>query len=163
MSKRFNLKRLLRLHRDQDGAASIEFILSFPILLIATVMVFDIAFGVQKFSTLNHAANDAARFASARAADNLFPVTTNEITAFARSQLVGLIGVAPTITITVVPPAIYDSDVDPSPFMTGATISVVISQRHDFLLGGFVPNFMLGGNPEAASLNLSTRADMLVI
>ena len=105
MLGRFNLKRLRRLNSNQDGAASVEFILSFPILLIATLIVFDIGFGVQKFSTLNHAANDAARFASARAVDNLFPVTEAEITAFARTQLVGLIGDPPTITITVTPPA----------------------------------------------------------
>ncbi len=162
MLGRFNLKRLRRLNSNQDGAASVEFILSFPILLIATLIVFDIGFGVQKFSTLNHAANDAARFASARAVDNLFPVTEAEITAFARSQLVGLIGDPPTITITVTPPA-SGPDETGNPFISGATISIVIAQDHDFLLGGFVPGFMLGGAPDAASLNLVARADMLVI
>lgn len=156
------ISRLLRLRRNEDGAASVEFILAFPILVIATLIVFDVALGMQKFSTLAHAANDTARFASARALDNLAPVTETEITAFARTQLVGLWGNAATIVINVTPPA-SGPDASGNDFISGATISIVISQQHDFLLGGFVPEFMLGGAPDAASLNLVARADLLVI
>lgn len=138
--------------RDDSGSAAIEFVLSFPIVVLATLIVFDVGGVVQESSTLSAAAREAVRFGSARASNSVIPATTAEIEAVANDILLNYTDYVVTVIIT--PPAYYDASIHPDPFLSGGVLTVEITRNHDFLLGGFIG---------AAPVELSGRADMLII
>lgn len=53
-----------KIKKDEEGAAAIEFALSFPILLLITAFIFDTGYAMFTLSSLNNAAADAARMGS---------------------------------------------------------------------------------------------------
>ena len=116
------LRDFIKLWRDsalaanQRGAALIEFVLTFPILVFATLVVFDIGRSAFTILTLNGAAADAARYASVRGTLTLNPATTQDITNFALERAISVGPGALDVTVTW----------DPSPF-PGAEVEVVIT------------------------------------
>ncbi len=116
------LRKFIRLWQDsalatnQRGAALIEFVLTFPILVFATLMVFDIGRSFFTILTLNGAAADAARYASVHGSLSLSPATNQRITDVALDRA---FGVGPGVLDVVV-------TWDPSP-MPGAEVEVEIT------------------------------------
>jgi Flp pilus assembly protein TadG len=145
------MKEFLRLRRDERGSASIEFVITFPIIILATLIIFDIGRATQMMSTLSNAANDTVRYASAHATDNLIPKTETEIIAFANTRLTG-VGSGSAITVTFTPPAGADP-ADPD-FVSGGEVSIRITQTLDFFTFGFI-----GRGPQ----QFIGRADMIVL
>ncbi len=145
------MRKFLRIKRDERGSASIEFVISFPIIVLATLIIFDIGRATQMMSTLSNAANDTARYASAHATDNLIPKTETEIVDFANTRLTG-IGAGSAITVTFTPPAGAD-EADPD-FVSGGEVSVRITQDLSFITFGFI------GLPAQEFIG---RADMIVL
>ena len=123
------LRNFIKLWRDsalaanQRGAALLEFGLTFPILIFATLFVFDIGRSAYTIMTLNGAAADAARYASVRGTLSLNPATTQDITNFALGRAFG------------VGPGVLDVAVtwDPSP-LPGAEVEVVITYSMDMIM-----------------------------
>lgn len=123
------LRDFIKLWRDstlaanQRGAALIEFVLTFPILVFATLFVFDIGRATFTIMTLNGAAADAARYASVHGTLSLSPATTQRITNVALDRA---FGVGPgTIDVAVT--------WDPSP-MPGAEVEVVITYTMEMIM-----------------------------
>ena len=123
------LRDFIKLWRDsalaanQRGAALIEFVLTFPILLFATLVVFDIGRSAFTIMTLNGAAADAARYASVRGTQSLITATDANIAAFALDRA---FGVGPgTLAVAVT--------WNPSP-LPGAEVEVVITYSMDMIL-----------------------------
>ena len=109
---------------NQRGAALIEFVLTFPILVFATLFVFDLGRSAFTIMTLNGAAADAARWASVRGTLSLNPATAAQITAFARDRAFG------------VGPGVLDVTTtwNPSP-LPGAEVEVAITYTMDLIVG----------------------------
>lgn len=147
--KRRYVPRILRALRNDDGAASVEFVLSFPVIILATLIVFDVGRVVQESSTLSTAAREAARFGSARSDDNLLPATVADIEAEAARILLNA-GDA-TITVTITPPATW---VAGSTYIAGGTITVEITKPHTFFVTGWL---------SMTPIELRGRADMLIV
>lgn len=145
------MRKYFEVMRDERGSSAIEFVITFPIIVLATLMIFDIGRATQTMSTLSSAANDTARYASAHATDNLIPKTENEIIAFANSRLDGL-GDGTAVTVTFTPPA--GADVADPDFVSGGEVSVRITQDLRF----FVFNIL--GLPDQEFIG---RADMIVL
>lgn len=126
-----------RLRRDEEGATLIEFLVAFPVMLIFILLVMDVGLGVQTYSTLNHAANDTARFISARGCDNFVPITSPEIQDFVNRQLTGVVetnGTGPTVSVTFTAPPSYDPSVHSCPLLSGVRFTVTIVHQHRFIL-----------------------------
>ncbi len=123
------LRDFIKLWRDsalaanQRGAALIEFVLTFPILVFATLFVFDVGRSAFTIMTLNGAAADAARYASVRGTLSLNPATTESITNFALDRSFGVGPGALDVTVTW----------NPSP-MPGAEVEVVITYTMDLIM-----------------------------
>ncbi len=123
------LRDFIKLWRDsalaanQRGAALIEFVLTFPILVVATLFVFDIGRSALIIMTLNGAAADTARYASVRGTLSLNPADDAELTAFALDRAFG------------VGPGTLDVDVtwDPSS-LPGGEVEVVITYTMDLIM-----------------------------
>lgn len=146
-----SMRKFIQMMRDERGTSAIEFAITFPILVLVTLMIFDIGRATQTMSTLANAANDTARYASVHATDSLIPKTENEIIAFANTRLDGL-GAGTAITVDFTPPA--GADVADPDFVSGGIVSVRITQNLTF----FSFN-ILGGGPQ----QFIGRADMIVI
>ena len=145
------MQKYFRIIRDEQGSASIEFVITFPIIVLATLMIFDIGRATQMMSTLSNAADDAARYASVHATDSLIPKTETEIIAFANTRLDGM-GAGTAVTVTFTAPAGADP-ADPD-FVSGGEVSVRITQTLRF----FVFNIL--SLPDQQFVG---RADMIVI
>lgn len=145
------IRKNLRLVRDERGSAAIEFAISFPIIVLATLMIFDIGRATQMMSTLSNAADDAARYASVHATDSLIPKTETEIIAFTNTRLDGM-GAGTAVTVTFTAPAGADP-ADPD-FVSGGLVSVRITQNLTFFSFNII-----GGGPQ----QFIGRADMIVI
>ena len=122
------LRKFIRLWKDsalaanQRGAALIEFVLTFPILVFATLMVFDVGRSFFTILTLNGAAADAARYASVHGSLSLSPATNQRIIDVALDRA---FGVGPGVLDVVV-------TWDPSP-MPGAEVEVEITYTLDLI------------------------------
>lgn len=112
------------LARSRSGAALVEFVLSFPILVFATLIVLDVGRSAFTIMTLNGAAADAARYASVRGTLSLQPATNDEISAFALERAFGVGPGALGVTV----------DWDPSP-LPGAEVEVTITYTVNLLAG----------------------------
>ena len=145
------MQKYFQMRRDERGSASIEFVITFPVVILATLIIFDIGRATQMMSSLSSAANDTARYASAHATDNLIPKTEAEIVAFANSRLVG-VGPGPDPVIIFTPPA--GADVADPDFVSGGEVSVRITRDLAFFTFGFV-----GLGPQ----EFVGRADMIVL
>lgn len=146
-----HMRKYLRIVRDERGAAGIEFVITFPIIVLATLIIFDIGRATQMMSTLSNAADDAARYASVHATDSLIPKTEAEIIAFANTRLTG-VGPGSAVTVTFTPPV--GADVADPDYVSGGEVSVRITQNLTFFTLSFIG---------VSAQQFIGRADMIVI
>lgn len=127
------IRKLRSLLRDRKGSVAVEFGLTFPALLFATMFIFDVGFGMYSFSTLSNAASDAARMGSVRAEQVLDDQTGEwvrvidtdtlaSIKAYAEQRLSTMAGTQ-VVTATVV------NGTD------GPALQIIITYDHKFFLG----------------------------
>jgi Flp pilus assembly protein TadG len=120
-------RTLSRIQRDKKGSTAVEFALTFPGMLILTFFIFDVGRAMFTFSSMNHAAAEAARYASMHGIESANPATEEEIVAVARAQALGVGPNEVSVEITWTPSS-----------YRGATVEVTMTYNLDFILTGFL-------------------------
>lgn len=139
--KAFHL--LSKLRKDDRGSTAVEFALTLPGMLILTFFIFDVGRAMFTFSTMNHAAAEAARFASMHGIESATPTTEDAIVAVARAQAFG-VGPNEVAVQIIWTPNSY----------RGATVEVVMTYDLDFLITSFLP---------VDGIKAEARASMMII
>jgi len=83
--KTYLAERLREFRRDQYGAAGIEFALTFPVYLATLLFFVEVSRIAYTQGVIIHAAEEATRYALVH-----YDATTDDVQAFARSNLLGL-------------------------------------------------------------------------
>lgn len=134
---------LSKLNRDKRGSSAVEFALTLPGMLILTFFIFDIGRAMFTFASMNHAAAEAARFASMHGIESATPATEEDIIAVARKQA---LGVGPNeVSVEVI--------WTPSSFR-GATVEIIMTYNLNFILTSFLP---------VDNITAEARASMMII
>ena len=110
-----------RLRRSQHGAAVLEFALVAPFFLTAIFGLIEFGRVLWSYSTLDHAVQEAARFAMVRGAESGVPATTGEIAQAVRNSALGLVGNSIAVTVNFSPDNQPGSMVDIDASYTVAT------------------------------------------
>ncbi len=121
------LRRLIRFLHDRRGVAAVEFAFVAPILLSLTIGTIDVGRLVWSWSSLDHLAREATRYASVRGAESLTPMTTAQLETYVSNRLIGMDPNDVTITVSWTP--------NNSP---GSTVKVQLDLQFDFFLGGLI-------------------------
>jgi Flp pilus assembly protein TadG len=128
--KHSGLKKLfgaVKLWRDRRGVAALEFALIAPALLLLTVGIIDVGRMMWMASTLDHAAREGARYATAHGAQSAVPTSTAEVQAFVLNRAIGA------------NPANLSVSVNWSPNSNpGGTVTVTVGYQYNSLLVGFI-------------------------
>lgn len=124
------LKKLfgtMKLWRDRRGVAALEFALIAPALFLLTVGIIDVGRMMWMASTLDHAAREGARYATAHGAQSAVPTSTAEVQAFVLNRAIGA------------NPANLSVSVNWSPNSNpGGTVTVTVGYQYNSLLVGFI-------------------------
>ena len=121
------LRRLIRFLQDRRGVAAVEFAFVAPVLFILSIGTIDVGRMVFSWSSLDHLAREATRYASVRGAESLTPLTQTQLEAYVNNRLIGIDPNDLTVTVDWIP--------NNSP---GGTVSVELDLQFDFFLGGLV-------------------------
>lgn len=121
------LRRLTRFLQDRRGVAAVEFAFVAPVIFMLTIGTIDVGRLVFSWSSLDHLAREATRYASVRGADSLSPMTQTQLEAYVTNRLIGMDPNDLTITVDWTP--------NNNP---GGTVSVQLDLQFDFFLGGLV-------------------------
>ncbi len=121
------LRRLIRFLQDRRGVAAVEFAFVAPVLFMLTIGTIDVGRLVWSWSSLDHLAREATRYASVRGAESLSPMTQTQLEAYVNNRLIGMDPNDVTVTVTWTP--------NNNP---GGTVKVQLDLQFDFFLGGLV-------------------------
>ncbi len=121
------LRRLIRFLHDRRGVAAVEFAFVAPVIFMLTIGTIDVWRLVFSWSSLNHLAREATRYASVRGAESLTPMTQTQLETFVNNRLIGMDPNDVTVTVAWIP--------NNSP---GGTVSVQLDLQFDFFLGGLI-------------------------
>lgn len=121
------LRRLIRFLHDRRGVAAVEFAFVAPVIFMLTIGTIDVGRLVFSWSSLDHLAREATRYASVRGADSLSPMTQTQLETYVTNRLIGMDPNDVTVTVAWTP--------NNSP---GGTVSVQLDLQFDFFLGGLV-------------------------
>ena len=128
MTGRWRIGDWARLARDRRGAAGIEFAFALPLFVVLAIGMIDVGRGIAATSALQHAARQAARFASIHGATSAVPAADAAIVDYARARLAGAPAGAVAVAVAWAP--------DAGP---GSTVSVRLDAAYAPLLAGFLP------------------------
>ena len=121
------LRRLTRFLQDRRGVAAVEFAFVAPVIFMLTIGTIDVGRLVWSWSSLDHLAREATRYASVRGAESLSPMTQTQLETYVNNRLIGMDPNDVTVTVDWTP--------NNSP---GGTVSVQLDLQFDFFLGGLV-------------------------
>ncbi len=121
------LRRLIRFLQDRRGVAAVEFAFVAPVLFMLTIGTIDVGRLVWSWSSLDHLAREATRYASVRGAESLSPMTQTQLEAYVNNRLIGMDPNDVTVTVTWTP--------NNNP---GGTVKVQLDLQFDFFLGGLI-------------------------
>lgn len=141
------LKPQFFLRRDQRGSAAVEFALTFPVLIIVTMMIFDIGRGMFFYTSVNNLAAEGVRYASVHGSGSLAPKTKAQIKAYILTRATGLDPAQTVITVTF--------DPNPSP---GSAVEVTVQYNQAFFVSGLIQGFW--GDSVDATITLSGMSRM---
>ncbi len=113
---------------ETRGSAAIEFALTLPILVIITLLIFDIGRGLFVLTTINHLASEGARYASVRGAESPTSTTTDAVVTYIQGRAAGMDLTELTVTVIF----------NPSAF-SGSNVEVEINYNFKFFISGFLP------------------------
>lgn len=142
-------KNLPTLFRSRKGNAAIEFALTFPTMVVITLLIFDLGRALFVYTTINNVAAEGARYAAVHGSSNVYEKTADEIEEFIVSRAAGLFPANLTITVTY----------DPNIAFKGSTVEVLLVYNMDLFLGGVFETII---NADA-SLTLSGKSTMDVL
>ncbi len=120
-----------RFGRDRRGNSFVEFAFIAPLLILATVGVFDVGRMVWTISALNHAARETARYAAIHGSASSSPTNDTELTQKVADNYIGIGkgGTSGSGLATVV---------DWSPGMSpGSTVTITVANDFYFWTFGF--------------------------
>ncbi len=121
------LRHLIRFLHDRRGVAAVEFAFVAPVIFVLTIGTIDVGRLVWSWSSLDHLARDATRYASVRGAESVTPMTTAQLETYVTNRLIGMDPSDVTVTVSWTP--------NNSP---GSTVKVQLDLQFDFFLGGLV-------------------------
>lgn len=124
-----NLFRILRgLFKDKQGSTAVEFALVMPVVVMATLMIFDLGRVMLAYSSVNDVASDTARYASIHGPARGGGVSDADIINYAESQIAGLeLALIDTTIIWSANKA------------RGSIVTVQISSGFEFFVTRFIP------------------------
>lgn len=82
--------RLTRLAKDARGNALVEFALSFPVMLLVTLMIFDVGRALFVYTSVNNLAAEGVRYASVHGITSPEPRTITQVQNFVVARAAGL-------------------------------------------------------------------------
>jgi Flp pilus assembly protein TadG len=85
---------------DRRGNAAVEFALGLPVLLLGTLMVFDLGRSLLAYTSVNNLAAEGVRYAVVRGPDSPTSVGSAEVQTFVRSRAGGLVPENLTVEVT---------------------------------------------------------------
>lgn len=115
--------RISSLARDARGNALVEFALSFPIMLLVTLMIFDIGRALFVYTSVTNLAAEGVRYASVHGSSSPEPRSATEVEAFVKDRAAGL--EAALVNVAVV----YDESA-----ATGAAVQITVTYNLDLFL-----------------------------
>jgi len=143
-------KRLFsKIFRETRGNAAVEFALTFPTLVVITLMIFDLGRALFVYTTVNNVAADGARYAAVRGTGSAYAKTAAQIEDYIESVAAGLEPGNLTISVTY----------DPSN-LPGAEVQVQVDYALEFFLSGVFET--ITGDIDA-SLTLTGISTMTVL
>jgi Flp pilus assembly protein TadG len=92
-----------RLRHSQHGAALLEFALVAPFFLFTVFGLIEFGNVLWSYSTLDHAVQEAARFAMVHGAESGTPATADAVAEMVRDSALGLSGQAIAVTVNFLP------------------------------------------------------------
>lgn len=122
------LLRLAALQRCRRGSALVEFAFVAPILILLSFGTFDLGRAVWFDVTLQHAAKEAARFASLRGSESISPVSESDVETYVHSRAAGIPSAGLVVNVSWLP--------DES---SGSTVQVELTYQYEFFLQGWLP------------------------
>ena len=133
---------MLKLFKDESGAAFVEFGILASVFLTLSFAIIDFGRMMWLNNTVEHVATEGARYAAVRGANKASPVDEDQVTAYVQDRATG------------VPAADIDIDVTWSPNNNpGGSVTVVVTYNYDYIIGG-----ILGFD----SVDLEGRSTMIV-
>jgi Flp pilus assembly protein TadG len=84
--------------RNEAGSSTAEFAVVAFALMAVVLGVVDMGIGVRAFNVVSHLSGEAARFASVRSTESVFPTTKDDIEQFVVDNAVGLDPARLTVT-----------------------------------------------------------------
>lgn len=132
-----------RLVKDARGNALVEFALSFPVMLLVTLMIFDIGRALFVYTSVNNLAAEGVRFASVHGSASPAPRSATEVETFVISRAAGL---EPSLVNVAV---VYDESA-----ATGAAVEITVTYNLDLFLNPVFDfaNITLEGNSRMTML-----------
>lgn len=139
-------KSIPRLFKSSRGNAAVEFALTFPTLMVVTLMIFDLGQALFVYTTVNNAAADGARYAALHGTSNTYPKTAAEIEAYIQDRATGLDPANLTITLTYTPNNQF----------TGSTVEVQLDYALGIFLGRAFTSIITSADPKLTLTGTST-------
>lgn len=139
-------KSIAGLFKSRQGNAAIEFALTFPTLMVVTLMIFDLGQALFVYTTINNVAADGARYAALHGTSNTYPKTATEIQTYIQDRAVGLDPASLTITLTYTPNNQF----------TGSTVEVQVNYQLGIFLSDIFKNIITNTDATISMTGTST-------
>lgn len=135
-----------QLFRSKKGNAAIEFALTFPTLMVVTLIIFDLGQALFIYTTINNVAADGARYASVHGASNTYTKTSAEIETYIEARATGLDPDKMTITLTYTPNTTFK----------GSVVQVDVNYALSIFLSGIFTEIITNTDPTISMTGTST-------
>jgi Flp pilus assembly protein TadG len=133
---------ILKLLKDESGAAFVEFGLLASIFFTVSFAIVDFGRMMWLNNTVEHVAAEGARYAAVRGADKPTPATASAVTTYIQDRTDGIPDADMAISVT------WSPNNNP-----GGSVTVLVTYNYDYIIGG-----MLGFDP----VDLQGRSTMIV-
>jgi Flp pilus assembly protein TadG len=135
-----------RLFQSIRGSAAVEFALTFPIMVVVTLMIFDLGRALFVYTTVNNMAAEGSRYAAVHGERSSVTKTADEIETYITNLGAGLEASSLTVTVAY----------SPNTTTTGAEVTVTIDYALDFFLSGVFENVTGGAISDLTLTGVST-------
>ena len=135
-------RNILKLLKNESGAALIEFSILASIFITLSFAVIDFGRMMWLNNTVEHVATEGARYAAVRGSNKSSPVDEDQVTSYVQDRATGVPASDMNISVT------WSPNNNP-----GGSVTVVVTYNYEYIIGG-----MLGFDP----VDLQGRSTMIV-
>ena len=135
-----------RLFKAKRGNAAVEFALTFPTLMVVTLIIFDLGQALFVYTTINNVAADGARYAALHGSNNTYTKTATQIETYIQDRATGLDPNSLTITLTYTP----------NNTLTGSQVEVQVQYALGIFLSGIFSNIITNTDATITMTGTST-------